>query len=80
MVPADDAVSSAAAASVSSSSNTALIAANRKAQKYGSLNMSVGKVRFNIKTGALTFNGKPLTDPDQGALAEACKEILKRGR
>jgi hypothetical protein len=31
--------------------NTALIAAKRKAQKFAALNMTVGKVRYNIKTG-----------------------------
>jgi len=54
-----------AVAAVSSDSNIPLIAVHRKAQKYGSLNMSAGKIRFNIKTDAL---------------AEACKDILKRGR
>ncbi|MCH2326788.1 MAG: hypothetical protein MK294_06015, partial [Rhodospirillales bacterium] len=60
--------------------NTALIAAKRKAQKFAGLNMTVGKVRYNIKTGALTFNGQSLTDPDQDALAVACRSILKGGK
>jgi len=42
--------------------------------------MTVGKVRYNIKTGALTFNGQSLTDPDQDALAAACRSILKGGK
>ena len=78
---ADTAATSAAtSASDSETSNTALIAANRKAQKFAGLNMTVGKVRYNIKTGALTFNGQTLTDPDQDALAAACRSILKGGK
>ncbi len=76
--PEDDAA--AASASDTATSNTALIAANRKAQKFAGLNMTVGKVRYNIKTGALTFNGQSLTDPDQDALAAACRSILKGGK
>jgi hypothetical protein len=70
----------ATSASDSATSNTALIAANRKAQKFAGLNMTVGKVRYNIKTGALTFNDQSLTDPDQDALAAACRSILKGGK
>ena len=58
----------------------ALFAANRKAQNFAALNMTVGKVRYNIKTGALTFNGQSLTNPDQDALAAACRSILKGGK
>ena len=54
-----------------------LFAANRKAQKFAGLNMTVGKMGYNIKTGALTFNGQSLTNPDQDALAAACRSILK---
>ncbi len=68
--PEDDAAAASAA----------VIAANRKAQKFAGLNMTVGKVRYNIKTGALTFNGQSLTDPDQDALAAACRSILKGGK
>ena len=80
--PEDDtaATSAATSASDSATSNTTLIAANRKAQKFAGLNMTVGKVRYNIKTGALTFNGQSLTDPDQDALAAACRSILKGGK
>ena len=78
---ADTAATSAStSASDSETSNTALIAANRKAQKFAGLNMTVGKVRYNIKTGTLTFNGQSLTDPDQDALAVACRSILKGGK
>lgn len=75
VIAADSAATAAEAAA-----NTALIAANRKAQKFTGLDMTVGRVRYNIKTGALTFNGQSLTDPDQGALAEACRSILKGGK
>ena len=68
--PEDDAAAASAA----------VIAANRKAQKFAGLNMTVGKVCYNTKTGALTFNGQSLTDPDQDALAAACRSILKGGK
>ena len=77
---ADAATAAANNASDFAISNTALIAANRKAHKFAGLNMTVGKVRYNIKTGALTFNGQSLTDPDQDALAAACRSILKGGK
>ena len=69
-----------AATSARATADTAEAAANRKAQKFAGLNMTVGKVRYNIKTGALTFNGQSLTDPDQDALAAACRSILKGGK
>ena len=56
----------------------ALVKAFRDAQKYGGLNMAVGKVRFDILTGALTLNGQPLTDPDQAMLARVCQERLNK--
>ena len=71
--------SAATSASGSETANTAPIAANRKAQKLTGLNMDVGKVRHNIKTRALTFNGQSLADPDQAALAKAHRNILKGG-
>ena len=40
--------------------------------------MAVGKVRFDILTGALTLNGQPLTDPDQAMLARVCQERLNK--
>jgi hypothetical protein len=77
---ASAATSASTAAVDSATTNTALIAAERKSQKFGAMTMGVGRVSFNIKTGALTFNGQPLTDPDQTALAEACRDMLKKGR
>ena len=74
------ATSASTSASDFATANTALIAAKRKAQKFAALNMTVGKVRYNIKTGALTFNGQSLTDPDQDALAAAYRSILKGGK
>ena len=85
--PEDDAAAASAAdkattaaTSARATADTAEAAANRKAQKFAGLNMTVGKVRYNIKTGALTFNGQSLTDPDQDALAAACRSILKGGK
>ncbi len=42
--------------------------------------MKVGTVRYNIKTGKMTFNGQPLADPDLHVLAEACRAAQKGRR
>lgn len=34
--------------------------------------MSVGKVGYNLKTGAMTFNGQPLTDAQEQAIRAGC--------
>jgi hypothetical protein len=57
----------------------ALVKAFRDAQKYGGLNMAVGKVRFDILKGTLTFNGQPFSVSDQAMLARVCQEKLKKG-
>ena len=41
--------------------------------------MAVGKVRFDITTGALTFNGRALTNEDQRKFSEVCQNKLKKG-
>ena len=66
-------------ASTSTTANTKLIAASRKAQKLTGLSMDVGKVSFNINTGSLAFNGRPLTDIDQSNIALECQKIFKHG-
>lgn len=33
---------------------------------------SVGTVKYDIAAGRLTYNGQPLSDPEQDALAAAC--------
>ncbi len=40
----------------------------------------VAEVKVNTKTGLVTLDGEPLTDPDQDALAAACRSILKGGK
>jgi hypothetical protein len=74
----------AQAASGSSDSSTAVAqaqagvaAADAQAAKaatkgLGQTQMPLGTVRYDIKTGALTFNGEPMVDDDQRRLAEAC--------
>jgi hypothetical protein len=37
-------------------------------------NAYIGIAAFRFADGAITFNGQPLTDPEQAALAAACAE------
>ncbi len=50
------------------------------AARIGPATSTAGQVRYDINTGGLTFNGQPLTDPDQAALVQACKEMLAGGK
>ncbi len=45
--------------------------------RFGSSELIVGTVRFNLETGAATFNGRPLTDPEQAELARKCQRIVQ---
>ena len=38
---------------------------------------SVGTVAYDIAAGRLTFNGQPLSDPEQQALAAGCATVPK---
>lgn len=49
------------------------------AGRFGSTELFVGTVRFDLKTGAAAFNGVPLSDPEQAELSRKCSEAL-RGR
>lgn len=44
------------------------------------MTLNVGKVRFNIKTGGMTFNGKPLNDASMSELAEKCQAMMAAGK
>jgi hypothetical protein len=44
----------------------------------GDTNLTVGRVAIDAM-GAVTFNGEPLGDAAEAAIAEACRELLARG-
>lgn len=46
----------------------------------GTRDMKVGAVTYNIASGHLTFNGQPLTNADEAAVAEACRQAYAKGR
>jgi hypothetical protein len=48
------------------------------AGRFGSTELYVGTVRFDLKTGEATFNGVPLSDPEQAELSRKCSEALRR--
>ena len=73
------AITAASDASNSSSANTKLIAANRQTKKLTGLNMNVGKIHYNIKTGNLYFNGQALTNTERNTLDKICQRLLNRG-
>lgn len=41
---------------------------------------SIGKVKYNINSGRLTFNGQPIGNSEQTELAEKCRAIVAKGR
>lgn len=45
--------------------------------RFGSSELIVGRVRFNLETGEATFNGQPLTDPEQAELARKCQRVVR---
>ncbi len=45
--------------------------------RFDSSELIVGTVQFDLKTGAATFNGQPLTDPEQAELARKCQRVLR---
>lgn len=40
----------------------------------------VGKVKFNIMTGLITFNGEAINSPQQAVIAAGCRDLLKGRR
>ena len=42
--------------------------------------MAVGKVRFDVKSGRLTYDGQPLNDAQQADLGRQCRQMLSRGK
>lgn len=70
----------ATAASAAAAADTAALAARETVAKSEGMELNVGTVRFNINTGAMTFNGQPLNDAAMGEMAVICKEILAGGK
>jgi hypothetical protein len=50
----------------------------RSGSRFGDTELYVGTIRFNLQTGEATFNGAPLTDPEQAELARKCQDVLRR--
>ncbi len=36
----------------------------------------IGKIKYDLGSGALTFNGKPMNKSDQAAIQRACSKVL----
>lgn len=47
------------------------------AGRFGTTELFVGTVQFDLGTGGATFNGVPLNDPQQAELSRKCSEALK---
>lgn len=78
---ADAAATSAAntaqtTASDSIVADAAAVQAAETVSKSEDMTLNVGTVRFNIKTGGMTFNGKPLNDPAMSGVAEQCEAMM----
>lgn len=63
-------------ASDSTTADTAALTAAETVAKSEGMTLNVGTVRFNIKTGAMTFNGQPLTNASEAELAEQCSTMI----
>lgn len=63
-------------ASEAATADTDALAAAEKVAKSTDMTLNVGMVRFNINTGAMTFNGAPLNDAAMTDLAERCKVMM----
>jgi len=66
------------AATDSASADAAALEAADTVAKSSGMTLNVGTVRFNINTGAMTFNGQPLTDASEAELAERCRVMLNK--
>jgi len=64
------------AASDSTTADTAALTAAETVAKSEGMTLNVGTVRFNIKTGAMTFNGQPLTNASEAELAAQCQAMI----
>ena len=50
------------------------------ANRFGRTELNVGRIGFDLETGEATFNGQPLTSPQQAELARKCQRALKAAR
>jgi hypothetical protein len=50
------------------------------AGRFGETSMSAGRIAYDINTGNMTFNGRPLNDPDKALIAKRCREKLRQNR
>ncbi|MGY8992305.1 MAG: hypothetical protein ACKVHL_12065, partial [Rhodospirillales bacterium] len=57
-----------------------LLQAFQSAGSIPDATLNLGKVRYDISSGRLTFNGKPLEGDQQAELAAKCRELFKKGR
>ena len=64
------------AASDSTSADTAALNAAEVVAKSEGMTLNAGTVRFDIKTGAMTFNGQPLTNASEAELAAQCQAMM----
>ena len=55
----------------------AALQAMETVSKSADMTLNVGTVRYNINTGAMTFNGKPLNDASEAELAEKCRAMME---
>ena len=48
------------------------------AGKVSKTSLSIGRVSYNIDSGAMSYNGKPLSIPDKVMLGQRCREKLSQ--
>ena len=67
-------------ATQATSADTDAKSAYKEAASIPNMQLNLGTVRFNMKTGELFFNGKPMNDAQSAEVAAKCKELLARRR
>jgi len=48
------------------------------AGRLSETSLSIGRVSYDIDSGAMTYNGKPLSDPDKVTLGKRCRDKLNQ--
>ncbi len=50
------------------------------ANRLSETSLSLGRVSYDINSGEMTYNSKPLSDPDKVHLSQRCREKLNQNK
>ena len=75
---ASTATTTSTEATAATSADTDAKAAYKEAASVPNMTLNLGTVRFNVKTGELFFNGKPMNGAQSEEVLAKCRELLGR--